>query len=617
MCGICGIFGREDKNLVEKMLEALKHRGPDAHGVYSDKNISMGHARLSIIDLSEKATQPFTNEEGTIQGMVNGEIYNFQKLRSFLENKGHKFLSNSDCETVVHLYEEYGLEFVKELRGMFALAIYDRQKNRLILARDHIGKKPLYYYHDGNTLIFASEIKAILESGVQREIDNDALWSYLKFPYTIGEKTLFKGIKKILPATMLVMENNNLVFQKYWEIHEQIIREDEDFFIRKLRALLEESVGLRVIADVPVGAFLSGGIDSSAIAALAKQKMRDEFHTFSVGFTTFSELEYAAVVSEHVGTVHHEMVITADMVKKDIEKITWHYDEPLGDAAIINNYYLAHEAKKYVKVVLAGEGGDELFAGYPYYKINLNFLRWIKNPVTLPVSKMLINKTEKIHSRIPSRKIRRILDYAKKINNLSIEDFHQNTGLVMTDRDIRDMSVLPESDTAKFTQYPKDVKTMLGKMLAMDCMNLLPEKYLMKADKATMANSLEERAPLLDKQIIEFAFSVPNHLKINNGVEKYLLRKAVKDLLPRMIINRPKVGFGTTIGQWMESDLKDMVQQKISDGRLVSRIMKPDYRSKLSSNLQKEIKIYPFKIWTLFALEIWYDTYFSGHGYGI
>lgn len=320
---------------------------------------------LSIIDLSEKATQPFTNEEGTVQVMVNGEIYNFQDLRPDLEKKGHSFYSNSDCETVVHLYEEYGLDFVKKLRGMFALAIYDQPKNRLILARDPIGKKPLYYHYDGNVLIFGSEIKAILESGIKRAIDDDALWSYLKFQYTIGEKTLFKGIRKIQPSTMLILENNDLTFRKYWDIHEWHIQADEEFFVRKLRALLEESVRLRIIADVPVGAFLSGGIDSSAIAALAKQKMRDEFHTFSVGFTTFSELEYAAMVSEHLGTVHHEMVITDDMVRKDIETIAWHYDEPLGDAAIINNYYLAQEARKHVKVVIAGEGGTNSSRGIP------------------------------------------------------------------------------------------------------------------------------------------------------------------------------------------------------------------------------------------------------------
>ncbi len=609
MCGICGIFGREDKALVGKMLTVLKHRGPDAQGSYSDKNVSLGHARLSIIDLSEKAIQPFTNEEGTIQAIVNGEIYNFRELRSLLEKKGHCFYSNSDCETVVHLYEEYGTGFVEKLRGMFALTIYDQPKKRLILARDPIGKKPLYYYYDRSTFIFASEIKAILESEIPREIDNDALWSYLKFLYTIGENTMFRGIKKVLPATILILENETLTSRRYWEIRERPIKATEEFFILRLRELLEESVRLRIIADVPVGAFLSGGIDSSAIAALAKKEMNDVFHTFSVGFTTFSELEYASIVSEHIGSVHHEMVITADMVAKDIETIAWHYDEPLGDPAIINNYYLAREAKKFVKVVLAGEGGDELFGGYPNYRFNLRFLRFAKHPAIIPVSNTLINKTDGLHRYIPSHKIRRILGYIKNVNDISLEEFHQNTTTAISDLEIHNMSLLPESDTADFTQYPNEVKTTLNKMLALDCMNLLPEKYLMKADKATMANSIEERAPLLDKEIIEFAFSIPEHLKIHKNVEKYILRKAIQDLLPPRITNRPKIGFGTTIGHWMEHELNDVVHQKIGDGEFLKQILKPDYHQNLTRNLNREISRNSIKIWTLFALEQWHDIF--------
>jgi len=609
MCGICGIYGIEDKTLIQRMLSVLRHRGPDDKGVYSDSSISLGHARLSIIDLSEKGRQPMSNEDGDIWLIVNGEIYNFMELRPGLEKKGHRFYSNSDSEIIIHAYEEYGLDFLDKLRGMFALALYDKKKKRLVLARDPIGKKPLYYYFDGKVLVFASEIKAIFKAGIEKQIDDVSLYAYLSYQHSLGERTLFKGIKKVLAGNMLILEQNKLSIQKYWDIVENITQASDDYFIKKLRMLLEESTRLRMIADVPVGAFLSGGIDSASIVALARPHAKDIFHTFSIGFETFSELEYAKIVSQHLRTTHHEITITPDMVRQDLPKIAWYYDEPLGDAAIINNYYLSREARKYVKVVLAGEGGDELFGGYQEYKYGLKYLNFFKMP------HFARSAVKHIVDLIPGRG--NIYSNGNRINRLaglfcqpSFENAHLFTRREMTDTEIQYLSCLDSGDIDSLFIPTNKMTDPLNKMLALDCKNLLPEKFLMKADKGTMANSIEERLPLLDKEIIEFAFSVPSKLKIRNGQEKYILRKAVEDLLPPEIVNRKKQGFATPVDAWISS-MKDWVYQTIDQGELIKKYFKRDKVQTLLDNFDKRPNYRARTIWTIFALELWYETYFK------
>ena len=611
MCGICGIYGVEDRALIQRMLSVLKHRGPDDEGIYTDANISLGHARLSIIDLTERGRQPMSNEDGNVWLSVNGEIYNFMELRLELEKKGHRFYSNTDSEAIVHAYEEYGLDFIDKLRGMFALALYDKKRQRLILARDPIGQKPLYYHSDGETLVFASEIKAILAAGVKKDIDRDALYAYLAYQYTIGEKTMFKGIKKLLPGTMIIQEPGELRTNKYWDIKENIISGSDAYFIDKLRTLLEESTRLRMIADVPIGAFLSGGIDSSIVVALARPHVKDEFHTFSVGFETFSELEYARIVSQHLGTTHHEIMITADMVVQDLPQIAWHYDEPLGDAAIINNYYLSREARKYVKVVVAGEGGDELFGGYPTYKRGLEFISLFKIP---PIFR---NTAQCFFDLIPGKD--NISTFGSKVHKFAsyftqptYEKAHLYLTRQMNNAEIDYMTKMKSPNVDNFAIYPQGIGQPLNKMLAIDCNNLLPEKFLMKADKAIMANSVEERLPLLDKEIIKFAFSVPQELKIKNGQEKYILRKTVNDLLPEQIINRPKVGFGTPVGYWLSGKMRDLVITRLDKGDLIADFFKRDKIEALLQNLDRAITYRPSVIWTLFALELWYEVHFKG-----
>ena len=613
MCGICGFYGFEDINVLKRMIKVLAHRGPDDNGFYTDENVSLGHTRLSIIDLSEKGRQPMSNEDGTIWITYNGETYNFKDLRKNLEGK-HDFYSNTDTEVLIHAYEEYGLDFIKKLRGMFAFALYDSEKKKLILVRDPIGKKPLYYYWDGSVFTFASEIKAILEAGIKREIDMDGLCAYLTHQYTIGRNTMFKGIKKLLGGELLIFDikKKEIGIKRYWDIKEDIINASEGYFIEKLRNLLEESAKLRTIADVPVGAFLSGGIDSSSVVALTKPNIDYDFHTFSMGFgELFSELYYAKLAAEHLDTEHHEIVLEPNEVIKEIEKIAWHYDEPLGDAAIIANYFLAKEARKYVKVVVAGESGDELFGGYGHYKIGLKTYPYfmlpgiIRNVIRYVISLPLLKEG------LFERRWQYYLNYFVQ-KNFEIASLYLQKG-AMTNEELKGFT----SDNLIFNEgsiiYQTDgFKYPLNRMLALDCKNLLPEKFLMKADKAIMANSVEERLPIMDKNIVEFAFRIPPKFKIKRGNEKYILKMAVKDLVPEEIIKRKKGAFGVPYRHWIKNEMGELVEQKLREGELIKKIFEKERIEKLIYNY-KNSKWGHFAtlVWNLFVLELWYEQFFE------
>ncbi len=612
MCGICGFYGFEDENVIKRMVKSLSHRGPDASGFYTNDNISFGHTRLSIIDTSDKGKQPMSNENRTVWITYNGETYNFMDLKKNLKGR-HDFYSNTDTEVLIHAYEDFGIDFVKKLRGMFAFAMYDSEKKKLILARDPIGKKPLYYYWDGNRFIFASEIKAILEAGIKREIDVQGLCAYLTHQYTIGRNTMFLGISKVLGGEVLTLDINSkkVTIDKYFDIKEDIVNAPEDFFIRKLRALLEESAQLRTIADTPVGAFLSGGIDSTSVVALTKPKIDYDMHTFSMGFEGyFSELEYAKMAAGHIGTVHHEVEIGAGDVIKELEKIAWHYDEPIGEAAIIANYFLAKEARKFVKVVVAGEAGDELFGGYDNYRIGLRDYRWFslprifRDPLKNIVSFHLKNKYF----------FKNMFPYYV-LNYLSQKDlYHASLDLTkaaMADEELKQFTSGRMSFDGSLIVFPADMKNPLNKMLALDCKNMLPEKYLMKADKATMANAVEERLPLMDKDIVEFSFRIPPEFKIKNGDGKHILKMAVKDLVPEEIIKRKKTGFSVPYIHWVKNEMKELVEQKIDEGKLINRLFEKEKIRMLIENSRKnEWYRNTAIVWNLFALELWYERFF-------
>ena len=612
MCGICGFYGFGDKNVLKRMVKILSHRGPDDNGFYSDEYVSLGHTRLSIIDLSEKGKQPMSNEDGTIWITYNGETYNFMELRKELE-KNHDFYSNTDTEVLIHAYEEYGLNFIKKLRGMFAFTLYDSEKKKLMLARDPIGKKPLYYFWDGEKFIFASEIKAILEAGIKREIDEEGLSAYLSYQYTIGRNTMFKEIKKVLGGDILIFDikEKKVEIKKYWDIKEEIIKESEEYFIRKLRELLEESAKLRMIADVPIGAFLSGGIDSSSVVALARPHVNYDLHTFSMGFgELYSELDYAKIAAEHLDTTHHEIVLEPDEVIKELEKIAWHYDEPLGDAAIIANYFLAREASRYVKVVLAGEAGDELFGGYSSYKLGLKTYYYFMLP------KVFRSAIKGVVSLFPwngdflKDKLALVLNYVAQKDFDSAHFYISREG-GMKDHELEWFTSGNCNFNENMRALPDNIKHPLNRMLALDCKNTLPERYLMKADKATMANSVEERLPLMDKNIVEFAFQVPPKFKIRNGEEKYILKMAVKDLVPKEIIKRKKEGFGVPYAHWVRNEMEELVKQKLSEGKLIKKVFEKDKIEKLTSIYKDSTWDRPaMLVWNLFALELWYEQFF-------
>ncbi len=619
MCGIMG-FNFQDKNLVLKMIQTLRHRGPDDFGFYIDDYITLGHTRLSIIDLSKRGRQPMSNEDDSIWITYNGEIYNYIELRKELEEYGHEFKSNTDTEVIIHAYEEYGLGFLNKLRGMFALALYDLNKKILILARDPVGKKPIYYYFDGNRFIFASEIKALLLHEIPKKINFEAFYSFLAFQYTIGDQTMFEDVKKVLGGHFLVfdLKNKRLYIDKYWDIKENIINDrDENYFINELRKLLDESARLRLRSDVPVGAFLSGGIDSSTAIAFARNYVDYDFHTFSMGFKYFSELDYARKVAEHLGTIHHEIVIDEKDVIKEFYKVAWHFDEPVGDAAIVANYFLSKEANRYVKVVLAGEAGDELFGGYGNYKTNLKYFVNLKVPKIL---RKLIGKSVEI---LPlsikgnpwiNRNVRRLY-------YLSHDDLikaHLYTTRGMSDHEILWLLKRKKRiDIYRKAIIPKNVKNPLNLMLALDLKNLLAEKYLMKADKATMANGIEERLILMDKKIVEFSYKIPPDLKIKNGRGKWILRKAGEIKLPKEILWRKKQGFGVPIDYWIRGEMRDIVLQHL-EGEFLRKYFDKNSLKYVEEKIKRgmiENYHHALVAWSLFALEVWYNVYFKNFNY--
>jgi asparagine synthase (glutamine-hydrolysing) len=610
MCGICGFFGFHDDHLIDVMMDTVNHRGPDVRDFYSDEQVTLGHTRLSIIDLSERGRQPMTNETGDIWITYNGEVYNFLPLKNELTN--HRFISDSDTEVLVHLYEEYGIQFLEKLRGMFAFCLYDKKKKTFLLARDPIGKKPLYYFWDGRYFIFASEIKAILKAfeslKIPRTISRHALCSYIKNQYVAGPQTLVSGIRRLPPGSYLLLSTDTKKCEvfSYWKIQESIADNTEDYFASTLRNLLRESVRLRLIADVPVGSFLSGGIDSSGITAIAKQSVSYDFHTFTAGFgDSNSDMEYAREVAGDLDTVHHEIEINPVDVLKDFDRITWHFDEPLGDAAVIANYYLAKKARQYVKVVLAGEGSDELFGGYSSYRSGLKWNPWFGLP---KVTRSLIDKAISIIPGCGNPAIDHSFVYAHYLGQESLEMAQQYSWQItgINDDEQRWLGYSPCKGFRDTVVLPVGVKDPLNRLLVYDCQNHLPDLYLMKADKATMAHSVEERVPILDKDLIAFSFTIPPKYKIFNGVEKYIWRKALQGIVSREILNRPKKGFGVPYRQWISGEMREVAVQTLEEGMFCKQIVHPDRMRKVLSNLKSDVSDRSsLMVWNLFALERW------------
>ena len=612
MCSING-FNFKEESLIKKMVEITHHRGPDQRDFYCDENVSLGHARLSIIDLSEKGRQPIWNENRTICVICNGEIYNFKEIRKELEAKGHKFFSNSDTEVILHLYEEKGEDCVKDLNGIFAFAIYDKNRNKLFLARDRVGIKPLYYYFQNNRLIFSSEIKAILSHPILRQVDEDALSHYFRIFFVPSPFTLFKGIKKLAPAHYLVLQNGKINIKKYWDIEDLEEIKSKQEVIEQIQFLLKDSVRQQLISDRPLGIFLSGGIDSTSILGIASELISGKIKTYSVGFDIDVEKDkynrdfhFARKTSQHYNTDHHELLISDIDARDSFEKVIWHMEEPVPNPIQIATFLLAKQAKKQVAVVLGGDGGDEIFGGYPrYYYSRLidmyqtlpSFIRKNILPEFLELIFKKTNLKEKLNT--PSGASRYLLFMGQKQEILS--------------------QVLRKEITHGFTesflkqQYPEDkFKDRAKYFMYLDLLTWLSDESLLRTDKMTMAFGLEERVPILDHRLIELAFKIPTKYKVRGKKDnKWIFKQAMKQYLPEHILGKEKRGWFPPAAKWLRMGMKDFAYD----------ILSPDYvpETKKYFNFQQIRKILDSHIsgkkynldiiWTLLAFQIWYKTF--------
>ncbi len=601
MCAICG-FNWEDKNLIKSMSSVMTHRGPDASGFFVDK-ISLGHRRLSIIDLSSRGKQPMSNEEGDIWISYNGEIYNFKEIRDWLESLGHKFKSDTDTEVVIHAYEEEGENCLARFNGMFAFAIWDSKKKQFFLARDRIGVKPLYYHFKDNRFIFASELKAILKAidTKKRRINKTALANFLSLEYVPAPETIFEDIKKLPAGNYLIFKNGKCAIEEYWDLRFNDSEKDFDFYVGNTNNLFKESVKRHLISDVPVGVFLSGGLDSSAIVdAIASDT--ENIKTFSIGFEDdgFNELKWAKLISELYETEHHELVCKPDMVKL-LPKIVEQFDEPFADPSMLPTFLVSELAKKHVKVVLSGTGGDELFGGYEKYKL-MNFVRYCKYiPGVSLVSNLIPTKAGTLGE------LRRLLQLAELPLEEAFIEILLNNRLPAK----AELLALANAST-KIREYMSHERDFFNKVFYTDIKTYLCDDLLVKDDKMTMLNSIECRVPFLDKELVEFAATVPFNLKINGvgkGSTKYLLRRALikHSKLPGSIIKRKKRGFGVPIQGWFKKELFDYCNEML----LNEKRSFLDYgRIKQLIDKHKSGKEETHRtLWSLLCLELWCRRY--------
>jgi asparagine synthase (glutamine-hydrolysing) len=610
-----------DRAVLERMNEAIVHRGPDDDGFYLKENVGLAMRRLSIIDLAH-GKQPIHNADKSKWIVFNGEIYNYQQLREDLEQRGHKFYTNSDTEAIVHLYERYGADCLKHLRGMFAFAIWDERARELFIARDRVGKKPLLYSHQPNgDLIFGSEFRALLaHPAISREVDNEAIDAYLSFLCVPAPMTAFKQIRKLEPGHWLKWKDGRLEMQRYWlPDFSKKIKISENEAIEETTRILRESTRLRMISEVPLGAFLSGGVDSSTVVALMAEESSQPVKTFSIGFEEqdFSELKYARRVAEHVGAEYHEFIVRPNALEV-LPRLVEHYGEPYADSSAIPTYYVAKETRRHVTVALNGDGGDESFAGYERYaamraaeiygKIP-SFLR--KLLIEFPTS--LVPTSEIKRSR--ARDLKRFLGAAalprdrRYLRWMSTFDPEVKKGLYTADftAGLRD-STAPALLSQWFDR--SNGSGMLDAALLTDQMTYLPNDLLVKVDIATMANSLEARSPFLDHNVIEFAASLPESLKMRRLEPKYLLKKVAARLVPKEVIYRRKMGFGVPIGKWFRSEMKEFVCEALLSERALGRgIVRPGELKRFVREHTDGERDHAFQLWTLLMMELWFQRF--------
>jgi asparagine synthase (glutamine-hydrolysing) len=628
MCGIAGFLdcdgfsgsGRfNDALVLDRMTSAIRHRGPDASGVHREDGVALGHRRLSIVDLAT-GQQPMTNEDGTLWIVYNGEIFNHASLRPELERAGHRYSSRSDTEAVLHAYEQYGPECLSRFRGMFAFALWDRTRRVLFCARDRLGIKPFYYYWDGKQFAFASEIKALLEHpAISAELEHAVVPEFLSFGYTSGEQTLFRGIRKLMPGHWLRISLDpagpRFEIQQYWDAPRNAESEphDDEFWIRDCRRRLEETVEMRLMSDVPLGMFLSGGLDSSAIAAIMSRRMSSRVQAFAVGYaeTAYSELPWARQVAQTVGADYHEVSVGFDDFFNALPSLVWHEDEPVNWPSSVSLYFVAKLAAEKVKVVLTGEGSDELFAGYARYNHFLRNRGMMDAYRAVPGFLRTAIRGQLRNSSLLSATLRRKLMHTPLGREDSVESLHLDNFCCAFSREQIHALAGGGDPYASFLKYWNNgpFRSPLAQLLYADQKTYLVE-LLMKQDQMSMACSIESRVPFLDHEFVEFAARVPDHLKLRGGSGKYILKKAVEDLLPSDIIYRKKMGFPTPIRDWLldprSAPLYDLL---LSPGGLLADILDRSALTALIHRHRTRHEDATDQIWRLLNFQLWGEIF--------
>lgn len=586
----------------------MHHRGPDESGIWHRDGVGIAMTRLSIIDIAG-GSQPVHNEDKTIWIVFNGEIYNYRELRTVLEKQGHEFYTNSDTECIVHLYEEHGADCVKHLRGMFAFAIWDTAKDTLLLARDRLGIKPLHYFWNGKQLVFASEIKAILQCNVPRAVYPPSLATYVFFGYVTDPFSIFKDIFKVPPGHTLVLKHSRITVQKYWDVEYNIEKVyPEEYYIERLIDILTDAVRVRLMSEVPLGAFLSGGIDSGIVVALMAMNMAEPVKTFSVGFTyqKYSELKYARLVAQKYGTDHHEEIVTPD-AEGMIHNLVTQFDEPFADHSAIPTYLVAKTSKRHVTVALSGDGGDELFGGYSRYRtgplvrysscIPLKF----RKPVFFKLSNLL-------PGWFPGTRTLRYLSGNKDEQYLS----GISNELAVVHKKVFSTSFAQELKSADPVSIMWDhlnevaSNDLLTRRQYLDLKTYLPGDILTKLDRTSMLVSLEARVPILDHHLVEFAATIPPEMRVRGMNTKYLLKKVAERLLPKDVIYRPKMGFSIPAGQWIREEWSDISHELVLGERARARnIFNPRFLNSIFHEHRLRRRDHTYKIWTIMMLELW------------
>ena len=628
MCGICGIVGTNtlrpiDRDILLRMTQIMEHRGPDDHGIYVGEHVGLGSRRLSIIDLAG-GRQPIANEDETMWIVFNGEIYNYRELRAYLQKRGHTFRTLSDTEVILHLYEEFGADCVHRLNGIFAFAIWDTRREEIVIARDRMGIKPLYYTEMANQLVFGSEMKVVLaHPDVARDIDLISLNEYLTFEYVPSPRTIIRNVYRLEPGHILRYNAHGLHIQRYWDV--SLARSESRPPVHwrdhasNLCDTLKAAVRQELVSDVPVGVLLSGGIDSSTIAALMVESYPGTVDSFSIGFeeASFDESRYARLAAEHLGTRHHELVFTSGMVAEMVLTITDFLDEPFGDSSLIPTFLLSQFAREHVKVVLGGDGGDELFAGYPtlvahrlieyYERIVPWFMRAYGAPRLLdsmPVSFSNISFDFRVRRFIAGRGVslqarhhRWLGSFVDDQKSLLLQDWIK--------------PVLRDTYAQAYAHAREcDARLPLNQVLYDDIKMYLEGDILFKVDRASMAASLEVRVPFLNRDVVDFVAELPLELKLRRLTGKYLLKKSVERILPREIIKRPKKGFNMPVAQWLTSELRDLVLYLLSEVRITQQgLFNYAYvRQTIDEHLSHQRDNRKL-LWTLLMFQLWYNAY--------